>query len=425
MKLKKPAVPVNPPLEPPSREKRIRRRIVYVILVCVVFAALFMTYKTAIQITPGLYEIESIQDSNVPRYQLGVTLKHYFSGTSLQIRFSIKTLKDRYSDALKDAYRLLDATTVYKDRVNLASINQNQDQELQVPKELYELLQQADSLTRQGRGYSLYAGALYAEWEDLRYLVEPEQADPTRDPDEAARLERLRAATADLSNFSLDFLDDDACKLRFHVEPSYLKLLEELELSDAPILSLNVLEDAYKLQLVAKRLEEDQFHCGVLYTDDGLALALSDFDQPATYTLYGLTEKGTQAAAICSVSAGSAGVSLRNFSLEGEEGYYSVEEDGRTLWRSPWLPADGQYRNVLRAGLICSKSKSLAETVCYAMELSSADSPVELKNLAEAQKDFESALLLEESPQTVYSDAGELQVNEQAGFELAPFSKLK
>lgn len=416
----------NSPLEPSARKKRMLFRLAYVFAVLLVAGALFLVYQKATHAEPGLYAIEASQDSHVPGYQNGVSLQHYFSGNSLQIRYSIKTLTDAYSKALKDVYRLLDNSEIYSDWVNLASINRNRGQELIVSPELYELLRLADALSRrEGSCYNLYAGALYAEWEALRFLLEPAKADPVCDSDEAARLERLRAATADLSNFSLEFLDDEACKLRFTVDPAYLKLLEELELSDVPILDLNLLEDAFKLQLVAKRLEEQHFDCGYLCTDDGLALALSAFDQPGNFTLYGLGEDGVAVTALSPVSAGSAAVSLRNFPLEGEEGYYSVQLDGKSLLRSPWLPADGQYQNSLLSALVCSKKQSLVDSVYYSLQLVAAESAAALRDLTSSHGEFETSLLLQDGSKTIWSDAKGILVNEQAGFRLEPCSALR
>lgn len=388
--------------QPQDRKKLILRFAAFAVFLVIAVVAVTVGVSNLNRVEEGLQTIEASLDKEVPLYQSGVSFRHWFSGSSSAIRLGVKELTELYSASLKDVYRLLDPENSYESWTNLATVNQNRGREITVPRELYELLRQADALTRRGGAYNLYAGAFYAEWESLRYQLEPEASDPLNDPEEAERLRRLAEASAELSNFSLEFLDDAGCSLRFTVSEGYLALLRELELTEAPILDLNLLEDAFKLQLTAERLEQRGYDCGYLSTDSGLTLALSACPEGGSYALYGAGEGKPLPAAWCPMLPGSSAAFLRAFALEDEAGYYSLERDGAEILRHPWLPADGQDRQLLEAALVRGAQKSLPET-CYAcLQLYSADSLDRAGALLAELPGFDAALLLRQTPDTVY-----------------------
>ena len=406
------AIEDNKPLE---LKKLLPRLIAF--LVALALAVTFITIGLSRmgRLEEGLQTIEALEDEAVPRYQLGVSFQHWFSGSSKEIRLAVAELRDLYAGALKDAFRMLDPENLYEGWANLATLNQNLGREVKVSRELYEVLREADRLTRQGRVYNLYGGVLYSEWEGLLYQLEPEPFDPCNDPEEAARLERLTAATRELSNFSLEFLNDETCTLRFTVDLAYLDLLEELELADVPILDLNVLRDAFKLQLVAARLEARGYDRGFLSDDSGLTLTLSGYADGGDYCFYGEKEGEAVPAAACPVTAGSCCVQLRAFGLREEPGYYALEQGGQTLLRHPWLPADGVYREVLLGAFLVSGDLSLPEA-CYAcLALYACDTAEEAEALVRSVSG-KAALLLREDPLTVRSTDDALRPAEDSGF---------
>lgn len=412
----------NKPLTAGEKKKFILRLVAFL-----VFFALAITFIT-LGVTSlghkevGLQEITAPVDETVPLYQVGVSFYHYFTGSSNEIKLAVSQLSEIYAFALKDAYRMLDPENTYDNGSNLAALNQNRGLELTVPRELYETLQDAVRLTEKGEGYSLFNGALYKEWENLRYLLEPVGFDPLNDPEEADRLERLSAATGDLTNFSLEFLDDKACKLRFTVDKSYLSLLEELELSDVPILDLNVLTDAYKLRLVAARLEEKGYDRGYLSADNGLTLALSGYTDGGDYCFYGDHSGEAVPAATLPLRAGSCGVQLRAFGTREEPGYYAVEKDGQTYYRHPWLPADGSYREVLLSAFVSSE-KLTAPEICFAcLRLYTCPTDEMVKALA-ADLPASTALLLRSDPDTVYVTDAAIQPRTDFGFAASPVTE--
>ena len=404
--------------KPLDRKKIILRFTAFLIFLALAITFITIGITSAGKRTEGLQLIEAEADKEVLRYQLGVSFQHWFTGSSSAIRMGVKELGEIYSSALKDAFRMLDARERYEDWANLATLNQSLGREVTLNQPLYEVLRDAARRTAAGEGYSMFAGALYAEWEGLRYALDPAPGDPLNDPAEAERLERLRTATAELSNFSLEFLDDAACTVRCTVDQDYLELLAELELEDAPILDLNVLTEAYKLQLVAQRLEDRGYDRGFLLTDSGLMLALSGYTDGGVFRLYGLDEKGAVPAAELPIEAGSCTVQLRAFGTQDEPGYYALEGGKTRYYRHPWLPADGEYRNALLTALVSGKGLSAPDACCAGLRLLACDSAEEAKTLA-VSLPGDAAFLLTEEPRTIYSADEALAALPDSGYQTA------
>lgn len=406
--------------KPLDKKKLIPRLVAFLI-----FFALSVTFIT-IGVTrlghkdEGLQEITAEQDPELPMYQLGVRFQHYFSGSSNEIKMAAGKLGTAYAGALKDLYRMLNARTEFEGWNNLATLSRNPGQEFTLSRELFDVLVDADRRTRAGEGFNLYAGAFYAEWESIRYLLTPQERDPLADPDEAARLEALAKASSDLSAFSLEIVDISACRVRFNVREDYLDLLRRLELEDAPILDLNVLADAYKLQLLAKRMEEAGYHNGYLTTDSGITLALSGYKAGGDYAFVGLYESRPATAASRPVKAGSCAVQLRAFaSGEDEPGYYGLEQDGALRLRHPFLPADGVYRELLLSCFVYAEGKSPTDTVLAALKLLMQDDEASVMAQAKADPAYEAALILRSEPMTVYTDAA-MEPGPDYGFSVKP-----
>lgn len=404
-------IEANKPLD---RKKVLPRLIVSLIFFVIALTAIAIGLMNMGRQSEGLQEIEAAVDKDVPYYELGVSFQHYFTGSSGEIRREVNELGALYSNSLKDAYRLFNAEEEYEGFVNLATVNENRGREITVPRELYAALKRADALTRApGSVYNVYAGVLYSEWEALRYLLDPVPADPANESWEALRLERLAAATAELRNFSLEFLDDEACRLRFTVDQSYLALLEELEFEGA-ILDLNLLTDAFKLRLVADRVEARGYDRGFLSAESGLTLSLSAYKDGGDYCFYG--QKGDEAVPAASrpLERGSCAAQLRAFATREEPGHYAVEQGSGVLLRHPWLPADGQFREQLLSCCVFGSAEHPEETVLAALALHACDSREELMRQAAALPLC--ALLLREEPETVYLTDASIRAEAEYGY---------
>ncbi len=397
----------------------------HLVLRVVAFAAFFVLAVTFITMgvtrmgkqEPGLRDITAPADDALPLYQLGVSFRYEFTGSSAEIKVAQETLTGVYTTAMKESYRLLDPVHTYETGSNLASLNQNPGQIVTVSPELYAILRDALSKTQAGEGYNLFAGALYGQWELLRYALEPALSDPLTEPDMAARMQRLREATLDLTNFSLEFLDDEACTVRFTVDASYLALLTELELPELPVLDLGILRDAYRLEYLARRLAEQGYDKGYLSAESGVSLALAGYEG-GELCLFGPTDRGAVSAATCPLTPGRRASLMRAFPLEEEEpGYYALELDGKTFLRHPYLPADGTYRELVSAALAVSDETALPDLCLLTLQAFSCDSRADLPAPAAAD---DLAVIFRDEPTVVYTAGSRIQPNADYSFTAAP-----
>lgn len=365
---------------------------------------------------PGLRSITAPNDDELPLYQLGVNFQYDFTGDNKAIKLAVEELTGVWTAIWKDSFRLLDPVNTYSTGPNLATLNQSRGEEVTVPRDLYDILRDAAEKTgRPDSPYSLFAGALHRAWEAQRFTLEPQATDPLADPDQADRLDRLTRATGDLRHFQLEFLDDDQCRVRFTVDADYLALLRELEMEDAPILDLNVLHDAYRLELSAQKLEAKGYHRGFL-TGSGGSIALSGYEG-GEVCLYGTTEKGPIPAATCPLTMGLRSCFLRAFALDEEEaGYYALEQNGRTYLRHPWLPADGQYRDAVLSVLVCGPGKTLPEVTYEALGILSAADADAAEALAQAALPDPAALILRDEPRVIRATADTFTPDADYGF---------
>lgn len=332
----------------------------------------------------GYYSITADPNDEAPLYTAGVSLRCWFEGESESIKASLTGVQASYNAALLQSYKLLDAENEYLTLNNVASLNAKPGEPLSLDERLYDILLDAYAKTQEGEGYNVFAGPLYAEWTTLLYLENPADYDPLNDPEEAARLEKLAALANDLSLYSLTVVDAERHSLRFDVDARVQRELEELEI-DAPILDLNLLHDAYELQLVAAALEADGFHSGYLSADSGLSLSLSEM-KTGEFRLYSVGAEGTEPAAAVVAAGGTAASQFRSFSYgDDPAGFYTVtDSEGFEHPRSPFVPADGVFREKLQASLVVNLQGDAAEACYRNLCLNSRDTLRESKALAAA-----------------------------------------
>jgi hypothetical protein len=200
--------------------------------------------------------------------------RYWFEGKSNQIKGGIRSLVLVYSPILSAAYKQLDHQNNYTGQVSIGTINQHPGEVVSVSPELYAILKDAYAKTLEGRGYNMFAGALYAEWKAIQILDDPEQFDPANNEYMASRIHAIAAVVSDLSNFNLEFLDDSTCSLRFSVSSVYDDFCRENEIT-AYALDLNLLKDAYMLSMMGEALVDAGYTLGHLTTPSGLALNTS------------------------------------------------------------------------------------------------------------------------------------------------------
>lgn len=369
-----------PPIEVSDKHVALRAVIFFLALFVAVGSIAFGVSRIGHK-EAGFYELTAAADAEMLLYPTGLHANFYFQGGSNEIKVAIGAADKVYTQALKEAYKLLDAEREYPGCVNLASFNAHLNEDLQVDPRLFAVLTDAYARTLEQKGYSLFAGPLYTEWEEILILTEPEDFDPLRNDYEAERLEQLRQLTGDLTLLRLAVVSEEEHILRLEAPADYLAALEELELKPT-VMDLNILREAYLLELVAAELEEQELTQGYLSTDRGLTLALSG-QTGGQYCLYGLQEGQVVQAAAAPVASGSACCMFTAFTLvSGESEFYVLEDGGKSHLRNPYLPADGLDRELLLSSCVIRADGDLVQACYESVCLRAAESAAELEKQA-------------------------------------------
>lgn len=295
---------------------------------------------------PGYYEIKPNDEDDASQYKTGITFMYYLEGSSNVIGAQLNRLKEVYSTALLRAYKLLDEESEYEGYGNIALLNASVGERVAVGEQLFGVLSDAWEKTREEKGYNMFAGALFCEWNSILSLDDAAEFDPANNADMARRLKTLAEKTADLENFGLKFYESD-WSVELWISPEYLDFLGQNGYSGS-VLDLNLLSEAYRLALVRDELEVQGFDNGYIYTESGLTLSLSGHEG-GEYCVYGPAEGGAEVIEKVEAKPDSASSLFHAFEMvEGEIMYYTVETPGGTLHRHPcFVTSTGEFAEVL------------------------------------------------------------------------------
>lgn len=290
-------------------DKHIGLKVVLFIVFLVIAVSAFSYGVTLIGKKESGYQSISVssssQGSEVATFAKEISFSHYFEGTSNSIKKEVRTLQKVYTSILYDVCRQLDAENTYEGAVSLGALNSNLGVAVSVSPELYAVLKDAYSRTLEKKNFNMFAGALYAEWKSILILDDASEFDPLNNEYMTYRIGEIAKEVSDLSNFTLEFLDDSTCTVLFDVSEHYLAFSSEFELSSV-VLDLNLMANAYKLSLLAQELEALGYKNGYLVSNDGLVLTLSEtFEQ--SFVLYGIENENPLSSNI--VERGAVAVS--------------------------------------------------------------------------------------------------------------------
>ena len=332
----------------------------------------------------GYYEVGYSNAANAEVYDSGVHLLYYAEGGSSFIRQHLNEVQRVFSDDLLQYYRLLSAEKTYEGLNNIAALNAAPEQALKVDAVLYAVLKDAYARHEMQEGYHLFSGVLHTEWQSMRYLEEPEQTDPLLNDDEAEFLKVLTSQLARKEQFSLEF-DDNNSTVTLHISEEYRNWTEQNEI-EAPVLDLNLLHDAYLLQLVAMRMTAQGYTDGYLYTESGISISLGKQGN-MEYSLYAVEESGVETIAVTALQQPAAFCSFTVVSpTEERYGYYKIELEGKPYYRHPYVNVkNGSFSNVLMTAALGGTSEQAVDLAYVMLVLNSLES-------AEAVAEYVSAL---------------------------------
>ncbi len=335
------------------RERKNRIRLVMFILAILIAVGSFTTWAIKLGHRESGYQTIVYENTHADvLYRTGISMIYWAEGNAADIRTLSNTVQRIYSDSLYRNFIQLDSTDVYEETENIAALNRRPGEEILIPDRLAGVLRDALEKTDADEGYSVYAGALYDEWERLLYLDEPQGADPANSPEEAERIARIAGAVRPENGIRLTLRKGDggtaAC---LTVPDEYRHLAEELEIS-APVLDLNLLRDAYLMDMVAEDMKAAGYLDFVLFSKSGLALTAR-----AKETLIVSVMKDGEAAATLSAAGPAASIRFAAGELRSD-GYGAYTVNG--LKRHYWFDArTGGFRDRVDQAVMAGPARAV------------------------------------------------------------------
>jgi hypothetical protein len=350
-------------------------------------------------------------------YDSGVHLQYYAEGDGGAIKQKLNEVQKLYTDLLLRGYMLLDAEHTYENCPNIASLNAAPGEWVTLDPDLTAILRDALERTERGEGYSVFSGALHREWRTLRYLEDASSADPLNDREEKRLLGEMADQIAAPGAFALEIEDGRA---RLAVGEAYRAWAEENEI-DAPALDLNLLHDAYLLELTAKGLSARGYTDWYLYTDSGLSVLTA----PSGEMVYGLPAVEGREMGEIKLASPSAWCAFTAFAPEDTKyGYYTVDKEGKRYLRHPYVNTrTGDIEYVILTAALGGTKQSAVDLAYGMILLTSAPSPDEACALLTAfPEEMFAAFTLQDDAEhrlhTSAAGAGRVKLNE--GFAPVP-----
>ncbi|MCQ2087844.1 MAG: hypothetical protein MJZ37_07310 [Bacilli bacterium] len=262
---------------------------------------------------PGIYTIEPKTNDEYPTYGVGFKGVFDFSNEATN---SYKEYEDTMSRNLQLSYGLFDETKIYTAYNSISNVCLHPNEEMTLSPQVYEVFSDALSKTHEDKNYSIYSAPIYSYWDWLFSLDDnlKEANDPKNNEDNRTLLTNLVTYCAE-PYVRLELKENN--KAILHVEQEYLDYREAQNIT-APLVSLNVLKDAYRMQMLVDAFNELGFTNGYLYHESDLYVSLKDHTHPV-YSLYDYRENKLNNYAAVQIGKPSCAVSLKRFVPTGAD----------------------------------------------------------------------------------------------------------
>lgn len=367
----------------PKNAEKIKPRRVIAFVIAFVLAVASFTYGVVRlgRKEPGYHEVEVNMEALSDVYDAGLTLMYYADGSANEIKRTLNNVGKVYTEALLEACKLLDAENEYAGIVNIASINRAPGEKLTLDEALFSVLTDACAKTREGKGFSMFSGALFSEWQTLLYLENPQDFDPAINEDERERISGIASETANPEHFIFTMEDERNRVVSFQISDGYRAFLKENEI-DAPVLNLGRMRGAYLMQMVEARMTAAGYTKGYLVSRDGLVSDMETLGE-REFPVYGLENgKVSEIARIASNSPARGWQFVAQPFTENEYGYYSVQTDGGVLYRHPYYDElTGEFSDVLFSAELVSDELSAADIQYVGLRLCGAKTQEEADDI--------------------------------------------
>ena len=273
---------------------------------------------------PGEYEINAVANDDLPAY--GSEFKGVFDFSGDEVGATYKQLEATFSESLQRSYCLFDETEFHTSVLSMSALNSHPNEEVEISEDACSVLFDALAKTHENKNYSIYAAPIYAYWDWLFSLDSDLQK--VNDPKNHAENKELLEGIVKYCKepyVKLELNGNNKAKLT--VSEEYLNFREENNIT-APIVSLNVLKNAYRLQMVADLFIEKGYTFGYIYHTDGYYISLKDHRDPI-YSLYDINGNSFVKYAVVQIGKPSCAVMTKRFTV-GNPDYnpYYVLDDG-------------------------------------------------------------------------------------------------
>ena len=362
-------------LTAPQEAQKEKRKTIITIVLLVLLAVggvygMFAMLTKAAHRDPGYYKLEAPKSEAAPVYAAAYAFEHYFEGESLAIKYAIDACSKVYGDALLHIYQLTDAKNQYEGCKNIAYLNANPGSEVELEKELFDILASANEHTSSGE-YNMFAGALIASWNDIIYTDDPAEFDPLVNETQNRRISLAAECAQNTADFTFEIVDPERHIVRFNVSEGYKAIAEANDFGET-VIDLGQLRDAFIIDSVCAVMEEAGYDNGFMSSASGVTKALSGMSSEGhEYACGGLVNGAAVQAYSLPMLEGSACCALRVFGMEGEIGCYTVETSGGAVaYRHPnYSVLSGQMNDAIISACAYKQNSSALEVAAAALRL--------------------------------------------------------
>ena len=288
------------------------------------------------------------------------------SGTAANVEQ--RQLKSIYSQAVKDAYEIFHAETLFDGVKNVAYLNQHPNETVEIPEALY----QAFALLQKYENRALYLGPIYQEYVGMFLGGSDEvaqQYDPDKNAEQGVYFAELLTFTGDENVIALELLGENRVVL--HISQEYLEYAQAQQITC--FVDFYWMKNAFVVDYLAQQVIAAGFTKGTISSFDGFTRNL-DGDARG-YSINIFDRKGQErykAGTLQNIRA-TASVALRNYPASelAVQLYYGWGDGSVTSCHID--PADGRSKSAINDLTAYSQSLNCGEILMQVYALYVAD----------------------------------------------------
>lgn len=360
----------EPPVRPVQRielseENTKKRAIAAVLFFLIGIGLLVYCFVTFITPDAGWTTIEATQTVNDSSE---FVFQYYLGADGANVNAENRAITALYNRAAERAYQLFHSNEAFDDVVNIYSINQNPNAELEIDEALYKVF----SAFKEADSRYLYIAPLYSRYSSSFFCTEDYQlADFDPLSDEGVREEFVRTAEYinDPEMIEMQLLGNN--KIKLFVSDKYLEYAEKEGITE--FIGLTWLKNAFEADYLADTMIENGFTRGSISSYDGFVRNFDATDTEYSFNIFDKKGEQVYLAGIMQYKDVSSIVFLRDYAMNSldTQHYYKLQ-NGEI--RTPYLNiSDGVPGSSLNNLVSYSKDKGCGEIVLEILDIYISD----------------------------------------------------